>query len=100
MTKNKSIPKKKLTTSKKNKKNETGKQSLEVIMEETEELSIEENKDKSRRRSKVCYCSPTTHKGSFRCRLHRKKSPTDKKKSTIDDKEQSKDESCKRDNEV
>ncbi|CAL5191898.1 unnamed protein product [Lathyrus oleraceus] len=34
------------------------------------------------KKSNMCYCSPTTHEGSFRCRLHRlsapKKSDTEK----------------------
>lgn len=62
-----------------NKKNEGGKELLKVIREETEKLSIKENKEKSGTHSKVCYCAPTTHEGSFRCRLHRKKPATDAK---------------------
>ncbi|WVZ05318.1 hypothetical protein V8G54_018664 [Vigna mungo] len=42
----------------------------------------EESKEKSGTHSKVCYCAPTTHEGSFRCRLHRKKSATDGKSNT------------------
>jgi len=41
-----------------------------------------ENKCKPVTNSKMCSCSPTTHEGSFRCRLHRisatKKSATEK----------------------
>ncbi|XP_014497581.1 uncharacterized protein LOC106759084 [Vigna radiata var. radiata] len=66
-----------------NKKKEGGKESLKVIKEETEKLSIKESKEKSGTHSnKVCYCAPTTHEGSFRCRLHRKKSGTDGKSNT------------------
>ncbi|CAK8541453.1 unnamed protein product [Lathyrus sativus] len=43
---------------------------------------LKENKCKSNTKSNMCYCSPTTHEGSFRCRLHRisapKKSVTEK----------------------
>jgi len=43
-----------------------------------EETSIKESKDKSRKRSKTCYCAPTTHEGSFRCRLYHKTSSNNK----------------------
>jgi len=43
-----------------------------------EETSIKESKDKSRKHSKTCYYAPTTHEGSFRCRLHRKTSLNNK----------------------
>ncbi|KAI5438129.1 uncharacterized protein LOC127121486 [Lathyrus oleraceus] len=44
---------------------------------------LKENKCKlSSTKSNMCFCSPTTHEGSFRCRLHRisaaKKSSTEK----------------------
>ncbi|KAK7373512.1 hypothetical protein VNO80_06924 [Phaseolus coccineus] len=75
-SKQENISKKKSNISGHNNKNEGGKELLKVIMEETEKLSIKESKDKSGTHSKVCYCAPTTHEGSFRCRLHRKKSAT------------------------
>ncbi|BAT84232.1 hypothetical protein VIGAN_04154400 [Vigna angularis var. angularis] len=65
-----------------NKKKEGANETLKVIKEETEKLSIKESIDKSGTHSKVCYCAPTTHEGSFRCRLHRKKSATDSKSNT------------------
>jgi len=75
-SKQENISKKKSNISGHNKKNEGGKELLKVIMEETENLSIKESKEKSGTHSKACYCAPTTHEGSFRCRLHRKKSAT------------------------
>ncbi|CAJ1778510.1 unnamed protein product [Sphenostylis stenocarpa] len=75
------ISKKKSNIGGHNKKNEGGKELFKVtiIREETEKLSIKENKHKSGTHSKACFCAPTTHEGSFRCRLHRKKSATDNK---------------------
>ncbi|XP_045798172.1 uncharacterized protein LOC123892434 [Trifolium pratense] len=39
------------------------------------------NKSSTNSKSKMCYCSPTTHEGSFRCRLHRNISTTKKSAS-------------------
>lgn len=65
--------------------NQGGKELLKVVKKGTEKLSIKEIgkcKSGSSAHSKVCFCSPTTHEGSFRCRLHRvsaaKKSSTEK----------------------
>ncbi|XP_040873629.1 uncharacterized protein [Glycine max] len=60
-----------------NQQNQGGNELMNVVRKGTEKLSIKENKCKSGPHSKVCYCAPTTHEGSFRCRLHRKKSATD-----------------------
>lgn len=60
-----------------------GKELLKVVRNGTEKLNIKETKCKSSTPSKLCFCSPTTHEGSFRCRLHRniaaKKSSTAEK---------------------
>lgn len=64
-------------------KNHSGKEMLKVVRKGTEKLSIKENKYKPSTHSKMCFCAPTTHEGSFRCRLHRKKSGTDKTKSNV-----------------
>ncbi|CAL5191897.1 unnamed protein product [Lathyrus oleraceus] len=47
---------------------------------------LKENKCKSSTKSNMCYCSPTTHEGSFRCRLHRisaAKKPATEKKTNV-----------------
>lgn len=48
-----------------------GKELLKVVRTGTEKLNLKETKCKSSTHSKLCFCSPTTHEGSFRCRLHR-----------------------------
>ncbi|KAK7339064.1 hypothetical protein VNO77_19707 [Canavalia gladiata] len=63
-----------------NQQNHGGKELLKVVRKGTEKLNIKESKCKSTR-SKMCFCSPTTHEGSFRCRLHRINAS---KKSTIE----------------
>ena len=67
-----------------NLQNHGGKELLKVVRKGTEKLNIKESKSKTGTHSKkMCFCSPTTHEGSFRCRLHRistaKKSATEKK---------------------
>ncbi|KAE9592142.1 hypothetical protein Lalb_Chr19g0126101 [Lupinus albus] len=61
---------------------------LKVVKNGTEKLNIKENnKSKSNRHSKkMCFCSPTTHEGSFRCHLHRinaTKSSTNEKNNNM-----------------
>ncbi|XP_061351814.1 uncharacterized protein LOC133296772 [Gastrolobium bilobum] len=51
--------------------NHCGKELLKVIRKGTEKLNLNESKCKSGTHSTMCFCSPTTHEGSFRCRLHR-----------------------------
>lgn len=53
--------------------NHGGMELLKVVGKGTEKLSIKESKCKSDiAHSKLfCFCSPTTHEGWFRCRLHR-----------------------------
>ncbi|KAJ1400447.1 hypothetical protein SESBI_29512 [Sesbania bispinosa] len=62
--------------------NQDGKEMLKVLRKGTERLNMKESKYKSGTHSTMCFCSPTTHEGSFRCRLHRinaaKKSATEK----------------------
>ncbi|RDX66574.1 hypothetical protein CR513_54644, partial [Mucuna pruriens] len=53
--------------------NKGGKELLKVVTKGTEKLSIKESKCKSGgTQSRMCFCAPTTHEGSFKCRLHRK----------------------------
>lgn len=54
-------------------KNSNKKPPISPKNQDAKEL-IKENKCKStstHSNKKMCYCSPTTHEGSFRCRLHR-----------------------------
>ncbi|CAI8584479.1 unnamed protein product [Vicia faba] len=61
------------------------KPSVSFAQNQDEKKVLRENKCKSSTKSRMCFCSPTTHEGSFRCRLHRinapKKSGTEKKTS-------------------
>ncbi|XP_058739531.1 uncharacterized protein LOC131611604 [Vicia villosa] len=59
------------------------KASVSCVQNQDGKKVLKENKCKSSTKSNMCFCSPTTHEGSFRCRLHRisapKKSATEKK---------------------
>ncbi|TKY66213.1 hypothetical protein E2542_SST09080 [Spatholobus suberectus] len=66
-----------------NQQNHGVKELLKVVTKGTEKLNINESKSKSGTHSKLCSCAPTTHEGSFKCRLHRKKSTTDKSNPTF-----------------
>lgn len=61
-----------------NKQNHGEKELLKEMMKGIDKLNIKESKDKSSTESKMCLCAPTTHQGSFKCRLHHKKSATNK----------------------
>lgn len=66
---------KKICISTQNLQNEEDEKLFKVKTIEKEKVNINESESKSykpkKEYKKMCFCSPTTHEGSFRCHLHR-----------------------------